>query len=321
MHQSHNIPWDILASNYHFVRANKELKPDAHTGILPIPSKRTHGHGHGHGAQELKHFIRKFADTIRLFSTTERLKSAPAGSETDSSLIILAQRGKKLFPAALLLKHPSILTEQNQKPEYWYDFRSRSFTHRPDEEGEQVLRILMHSPSTPTLSLLFLAQHPHITQSNLWSWEKPGYSGVTAAALAAYVFFNAADAVDALETGAYAEADNYRVLLAELAYETDVRGQEAETVHMAFLRECGVLVDGRVDAAALARGAGVGVHGDYERLRKYLKELFVLLYRFDCYYRQAAGRDMNWEDQISYCAPFRTFYGVPNPVKPPWREC
>ncbi|KDR77536.1 hypothetical protein GALMADRAFT_245693 [Galerina marginata CBS 339.88] len=166
MHQSHNIPWSILSSNYHFVRANKELNPTTHmyTGILPIPipTERTHGHG----PQELKHLIRKFADTIRLFSTTERLKikSAPAGSETDSSLIILAQCGKKLFPASLLLKHPSILTEQNQKPEHWYDFKSRSFIPLPGNPkgpgegeggGDQVLRILLHSPSTPTATLLF----------------------------------------------------------------------------------------------------------------------------------------------------------------------
>ena len=227
MHQAHNIPWHLFASNFEFVQNDKSLTPN----ITHLKSKRN-----PNASQELKHFIRKFTKTIITFSETER-KKYPLTFERPTN--------GKIFSDEIRDRYPDYLNERNQRIEYWIARAScggendpRSYDTR-DAPLADVVKVLLHENQLSTL--LMLAHHPDIPISHLHSlsWGHHfGFSRVKESAIHAYIFFNGAYAIGILENGSYRELDEYHHLLREIAVNMDFPAQQIP--HTQFLTRCGV---------------------------------------------------------------------------------
>lgn len=228
MHQAHNIPWDLFASNFEFIRNDKRFTPTT----TSLRSK-----GNPNASRELKHFIRKFTQTIITFSETERKKYP---------LIFECPTTGYLFSDEIRDRYPDYLDERNQRIEYWI-----ARAHRDDPINGQrsystqdarladVIKVLLHENQLSTL--LMLAHHPDIPIAQLHhlSWGHHfGFSRVKESAIRAYMFFNSAYATGILENGYYKEMDEYKYLLTEIAINMDFPAQQIP--HIQFLTKCGV---------------------------------------------------------------------------------
>lgn len=223
MHQSHNIPWHFLTSNFEIIHNDKSLTPR----ITYLSYKGTFG--------QLKHFVRKFIQTIITFSDTER-KKYPLTFQYPTTGI--------LFSDELRDTYPDYLNKNNQRIEYWLASARRdpltgqksydtSHGHLAD-----VVKILLHENKLSTL--LMLANHPNIPISHLHSlgWYHFGFSRVKESAIRAYMFFNSAYATGILQNGVYKELNEYQHLLSEVAMGMDYPAQQI--THIQFLTKCGV---------------------------------------------------------------------------------
>lgn len=304
MHQGHNIPWNILSSNFHFVSNDTRFTPPKTSLIIKKSDTKV--------SNELKHFIHKFEAAIRTFSEVERRKYP----QTFEPLLT-----GKLFSDELRDKYPEYLDERNQDIESWIAAARRDMEHNVDNDNypielryttnnaafAEVVKILLHENQMPTL--LMLAQHPSIPLADLHhlSWGHHfGFSRVKESALRAYMFFNAAEATGILENGKYAEMQNeYYSLLLELTNCMDYPAQQIP--HQQFLRECGVLGDERrswVPYAVPWKPDARYVHADYAHLQEYLKMLFELMYRYDALLREC-GVDPEWDMELALQFPLK----------------
>ena len=221
MHQGHNIPWDIFASNFEFVRNDKRF-----SNISGLRST-----GKPNASQDLKHFIRKFTQTITTFSETERSKH-PLTFERPTK--------GNLFSDEIRDRYSIYLDEHNQRLEYWIARAHRDPVNGQRHYGTQdarladVVKVLLHENQLSTL--LMLAHHPDIPIAHLHSltWGHHfGFSRVKESAIRAYMFFNGAYATGILENGYYKEMDEYRSLLMEIASNMDFPAQQIP--HIQFL--------------------------------------------------------------------------------------
>jgi hypothetical protein len=229
MHQSHNIPWHILTSNFEIIHNDKSLTPR-------ITYLRYKGTPNDLG--QLKHFIRKFTQTIITFSETER-KKYPLTFQYPTT--------GNLFSDELRDSYPDYLNRHNQKIEYWL-----ACAHRDPLTGQRsysthhgrladVVKILFLENELYTL--LMLANHPNIPIAHLHSlsWGHHfGFSRVKESAIRAYMFFNSAYATGILQNGDYKELNEYRYLLREVATSMDFPAQQIP--HIRFLTKCGVSI-------------------------------------------------------------------------------
>ncbi|PPQ94258.1 hypothetical protein CVT25_004916 [Psilocybe cyanescens] len=312
MHQGHNIPWNILSSNFRFVFNDTRFTPPK-TSLILNSKDQTRAHN------ELKHFIHKFEHAIRTFSQTERSKYPP----TFEPLLT-----GKLFSDGLRDKYPEYLNSNNQDIEYWIRLARINMGCNVNSpiglryttshaRLAEVIKILLHENQMSTL--LMLAQHPSIPLADLHqlSWGHHfGFSRVKESALRVYIFFNAAEATGILENGKYADMrDEYYSLLSEIANSMDYPAQQIP--HREFLRECGVLGDVNrrswVPYGAPWKAEEEYVHVDYAHLQEYLKMLFALMYRYDVLLREC-GVDPEWGMEIANCFPLR------GNVKTNWNE-
>ena len=179
MHQAHNIPWHLFASNFEFLQNDKSLTPN----ITYLKNK-----GKPNASQELKHLIRKFIKTIITFSETER-KKYPLTFERPTN--------GKIFSDEIRDRYPDYLNESNQRIEYWIARAHRGDKNDPrsydrlDVRLADVVKVLLYENQLSTL--LMLAHHPDISIGHLHtlSWRhRPGFERVKESSIHAYIFFN-----------------------------------------------------------------------------------------------------------------------------------
>ncbi|KAF8959221.1 hypothetical protein BDZ97DRAFT_1838679 [Flammula alnicola] len=283
MHQAHNIPWHLIESNFKFVREDKRFTP-VRSGLVPKENANP--------SQQLKHFVKKFVETIRVFSETERKKYPPKFPPLSTG---------NVFSDELREKHPDYLNERNQRIEYWIErFEARSI----NGELMDIVNILLYENEMSTL--LMLAQHPQIRMAQLhyYSWGHHfGFRRTKESAVRSYLFFNAAEATGSLENGDYALSSEYASLIFELSHSMEYSAQQVS--HIAFLRKC--------DAYDKKDASDARVHKDYGLLQEYLKTLFALMYRYDVLARES-GVDPTWEEEIARQYPLAGL------VKMEWAE-
>jgi len=114
MHQAHNIPWHILASNLAFKDAPSYLNlgEEGKNDLWPTKSPRQQ--------KDLEHFARKFNATIKDFSKTERRKypgKFPAPTEGRIFPEETFQRLERLAPQGI----NTTLSDSCAFIEYWID--------------------------------------------------------------------------------------------------------------------------------------------------------------------------------------------------------
>ena len=267
MHQGHNIPWNIIASNYKYTEEDKSYTPPFTGLTLKSPDDPK-------TKQALKHFVKKFAHTIRTFSDTERAKYP--------KVVKLRSTGP-LFSDEIRDKHPEYLNAKNQQIDYWIQKAQKIPINYniSDRDLADVVKVLLYENEMEVL--LMLAQHPDIPISKFQypNWgHYVGFTRVKELALSAYMFFNTADATGTLEGGQYARMGVYCSLLYEMSMFCDSSAQRIP--HAEFLKACGILgsdghLSGAVGDASWAKK--VHVHANYGLLQQYMKQLFALIYR------------------------------------------
>jgi hypothetical protein len=288
MHQGHNIPWELVASNSEFKEDNKSFTP-ATTGLFST--------NRPNGSKEIKHFISRFVRAIRLFSETERAKY-PIREK-----IKLISEGN-IFSDELLKKYPEYLNKENQRIENWVWRAKRKLYDTGDGDLADVVKILLHENEIETL--LSMANHPDIPLSLLHElgWGHSfGFSRVKESAVRAYMFFNSAEATGILEDGRYARSHFYTELLRELRNSMDYPAQQVP--HQEFFNS---IMDGSAqggrDGISENPGKNIYVHHWQNRalLQEYMKTLFSLMYRYDLIMREC-GSEPDWELDIGRCYP------------------
>ena len=302
MHQGHNIPWDLVTSNFEFRENDRRFTPPF-SGLV---SKNK-----PNASQELKHFIRKFAQAIRTFSDTERAKYPEVNLHIEGNI----------FSDELKEKYPEYLNDENQRIEYWIQSAKPRFVYTSEGKLKEdvgieygtgngdladVVKILLYENEMSTL--LMMAHHPKIPIASLHnlSWGHHfGFSRVMESALRAYLFFNAAEATNILASGEYTHSDEYGSLLSEVGWTMDYPAQQVP--HQQFLRSCEVYSEGGFTRTQLKEGGNwydrdwahdLYVHRDLGLLKGYMKSLFSLLYRYDLLLRECAI-EHSWELEIA----------------------
>jgi len=280
MHQGHNIPWDLISSNFKFVQDDKSFTPPF-TGLVSLDKPNTH--------KELKHLIKKFTRTILSFSETERKKYPQKFTPLLTG---------NLFSDELRNRYPEYLNKNNQRVEYWTERAHGGAMPGYDTcHGKlaDVVKVLLYENEMATL--LMLAQHPRVPIKDLnhLSWGHHfGFSRVMESALRSYMFFNAAAVTGTLYNGRYMAMSEYGSLISEIAISMDYPAQQIP--HRIFLQQCGLLGSHESVASGRLR-KDMAVHADYGRLREYLKTLFALMYRYDVLLREC-GLDPEWEGEL-----------------------
>jgi len=283
MHQSHNIPWHLISSNFEFKENDKSFTPPF-TGLVSKDNPNT--------LQEINHFVRKFAQAIRTFSDTERAKYP------DQKLL---SEGN-VFSDELKKKYPEYLNDTNQRIEYWIDSAIYESINR---DTADVVKILLYENEMPIL--IMMAHHPKISIIRLqeFGYDNDGFSRVMDSALQAYLYFNVAEATNTLTNGKYTHAKEYASLLMDVNY-----GSALEIPHHQFLQSCGVYgyehsYDRSQGFIGINRNRDEGewsrdlhFHKDFGRLKDYLKKLFALLYRYDLLLRECEI-EPRWEWEIA----------------------
>jgi hypothetical protein len=267
MHQEHNIAWNTLASNFEFIQENPHYTPRT-TGIFfrDLPEQ----------TKQLRYFVQSFSGTIRTFAQTERAKYPTS---------FPAQSSGQIFSDDLRDKYPDFLNKRVQCIEYWIaTAKSQNWCyHSGNGELADVVKILIHENQLSTL--LMLAQHPDIPLHGLYSigWGHHfGFSRVAESSLRAYIFFNLSAAMGILDNEKYGKVDKYPRFVKLLCDPMDYDGQQV--VHRSFFDPW-------------KSEPSPAVHHDLPRLRQYLKDLFVLLYRFDVVMKEC-NLDPEWGSEI-----------------------
>jgi len=283
MHQSHNIPWHLITPNFEFKENDKSFTPPF-TGLLPKDNPNT--------LQEIKHFIRKFAQAIRTFSDTERAKYPDQKLQSEGDV----------FSDELKKKYPEYLNDTNQRIEYWIKSMHREpgvYYHSTENEDlADVIKILLYENELPIL--IMIAHHPNIPIARLREigYYNTGISRVMDSALRAYLYLNVAEATNTLTNGKYTHSLEYGYMLTEVATMNYQSAQEIP--HHQFLRSCGVYDQGfiGIKGKEWEWARDLYVHKDFGLLKEYLKTLFALLYRYDLLLREC-GIEPRWELEIA----------------------
>lgn len=306
MHQGHNIPWELVASNFEFKENNKHFTP----ATTELFSKNRLN-----GSKEVKHFISRFVHAIRVFSGTERAKFPIRPP-------IKVISGGNIFSDDILKKYPNYLNVKNQRMEHWL-LRAKKKQYDADgnpagdnvsyDTGDgdlaDVVKILIHENEMEIL--LIMANHPGIPLASLHDigWGHSfGFSRVKESAVRAYIFFNSAEATGILENGRYARSYFYSLLLRELGESMDYSAQQIP--HQEFFRSCGIYGNGSFVASPLREkyrfvedwAKNLYVHQNYALLKEYMKTLFSLMYRYDMI-MQECGLEPLWELEIARSYP------------------
>nr|GAT43662.1 predicted protein [Mycena chlorophos] len=283
MHQAHNVAWESLSSNLVFVKDNRRVNP--HRTDLFAKADAPRG--------QLSHFARTLQSTILEFSATERAKypskdEFPAPSEG------------KVFSDAILSEYCDLsyssVTKKTQPLENWLGRAHRqggaaapSYSTSHGDLAD-VVKVLLAENQTETL--MMLANHPGVPLKDLHhlSWGHSfGWSHASDWALTAYIIFNILlSKPELLENGRYKETQSYTRTLRFLTFSADYDAQAY--CHREFL--LGTKNEVVSDKDKLDPFA------DLEKLDKYLKMCFHVLYQYDMLAREC-GISLDWEGHIA----------------------
>jgi len=284
MHQSHNIPWHILASNIRYVHDDNRVTPP-YTGLRLLDRPTQSG--------ELNHFTRKFVSAIHTFALTERQKYPPAQefrTPPDDELV---------FSAELMAKYPDYLNENNQKLENWIHPRYLTTSQRRNDWSDDLVRavgILLHENQMHTL--LMLANHPliHLRTLDCFGYQLlDGSDTVAHEALVACLLWNFVDAAGYLLSGAYKDMMKSIIFLDRRYmwfFGFPHRGFYGRTINTdPAVFDSDKQTEGEVPELCNAEGA--------EKLQAYLKRLFELLYRYEVLVTECGvDRGPDWQNKI-----------------------
>ncbi|TFK35319.1 hypothetical protein BDQ12DRAFT_759992 [Crucibulum laeve] len=256
MHQEHNIPWNLLASNFTFIREDRRFTPPR-TGFLTKNRATQEG--------DLNHFVKSMANMITTFSLTKREKY-PSNYQPPTD--------GKIFSDSLRDRYPHYLNERNQLLEHWISWSrpmpsGEAMYSSSDGQLADVVKILINENELQ--ALLMLAEHPKIPLGHLrnLSWGHHfGFGRVAESAIKAYVLFNLIVATHTLENASYKYSQEYANFLKDNAAIFDYPAQNLP--HIEFLGKV-VTYDSPVETFP-------EVHHDLPRFREYLKLCFSLLY-------------------------------------------
>ncbi|KAF5347249.1 hypothetical protein D9756_009968 [Leucocoprinus leucothites] len=276
MHQEHNIPWNVFATNFKYVHEDKRSQQ-------PRPARFGYtSQGRPTQACELGHLVRKMIAMIREFSKTERAKyrlPSELGPPEDG----------KLFSDHLRDKYPDYLNSQNQKLELWVDSVHIDFGGNPvydTAHGDlaDVVKVLVNENQMQTL--LMLANHPLVPLHRLrqLSWGHHfGVNRIVEAAIPLYIFWNFMATSGGLATGAHRN-DLCVSLVKSMTMTMDHEAQQIPHWELYGVKN----FNGEKEDLPEV---------DPVRLQEYLKHLFSLLFRYDMLMAEC-GVDTDWESEI-----------------------
>ncbi|KAK2751711.1 hypothetical protein FQN54_008934 [Arachnomyces sp. PD_36] len=316
MHLDHKIPWNTIASHFKFIRNNPH-RIEHRTDLTPR-DKDTQ-------ANDLNHFTRVLASTIRDFAKTERAKY-PAKIDPefptepdklfDDSLLEYWEEGDHKSPGSF---DPFPLHKDHQSLKHWIDSATSSSstttgpstppkyttTHGPLADA---IKALLSTPLPNTIPpLLRLSQHPSIplsTLNNLGWGHSFGLDHVAFLALEAYILFNVFDAINTNNLLPHSktktplplpELYSYRTFLHNALVQWDFPGQKLP--HRRFWK--GVLGEGFLDRCEPAEDLNP-LETNREEVRGYMKMCFEIMYRYDMLMRECEVA-FHWEDEIPVC--------------------
>lgn len=275
MHQEHNIPWNILASNFKYVHEDRSFTPP-YSGFIPL-NRPTQ-------SNELNHFARKLISTIHEFAVTER-KKYPSAQE------LMPPVDGMVFSDELREKYPQYLDSRNQKLDFWT--RSADYNTSNGDLAD-VVKILIHENQMQTL--LMLANHPLIPLHTLkfLSWgHEFGFHRIVETALGPYIFWNLMAVTGQLASGLYKHLKTYQLVVRDTTMIMDFEAQQIP--HWEFYGLESGLDDKHAPTVEPAR------------LHEYLKHLFCLLYRYDMLLSEC-GVDPAWIREMGYT--FSSYFSI-----------
>ena len=308
-HQTHNIPWNTLASNFTFHDDIHKRSRGTDFFALNLPNQ----------PKSLTYFAQRLSSIIREFSNTERAKY-PARFDAPTEGKLFADELREKWPYARPgwpFYQYSVLTEENQNIEYWIRRNDKAGARRNYSFGaglEEVVKMLLQEGMEEMETLLMLAHHPQVPieasrhmRSDDQCGNQYGWDQVAECALQAYIFFNMLVAYQSsnsqpnriLKGGGYKELWSYKKMAERI---TAGWNPDAHTIlHRKFLWETstntdGVEVVGGYEAFPPLERDDVLV--DHERLCGYLKELFRLIVRYDVLAREI-GVETDWQSQVT----------------------
>ncbi|KAF6756177.1 hypothetical protein DFP72DRAFT_1008215 [Ephemerocybe angulata] len=330
MHQNHNIPWHKISQPLKF-RTNDTSYTPPRTGLFASP--------HSNFPDDLNHFTRIVASTIRTFSDTERAKYPHPSSLELTNLRAGLDDGAPVFRDALQTQYPEYLRDANQQLQNWKDRVHRDLTTyngmpckaqytTSEADLAEVVKVLfaesteLSSPGDKgrhaTTVLLALCNHPSVPLETLHhlSWGHHfGWSRVRESALRAYLLLNILYSVatrdeecvrDIWDTGAYAQIEFYR---GTIKMETQGMDYSAQQIpHRRFWDEARRYTinhespgSGRPNASK-----GIGIDTVWPLIHvlpvALLKDYIKLLFRILYTYDMVArecGVDPGWEEEIT----------------------
>jgi hypothetical protein len=286
MHQSHNIPWHLISSNFEFKENDRRFTPPR-TGLVSKDNPNA--------SQELNHFIRKFAQAIRTFSETERAKYP------DQKLLYEGN----VFSDELKMKYPDYLNDTNQRIQYWMrPANPPSMEYHPiyghdiNSDIGDIVKILLYENELAIL--IMMAHHPNIPIARLnrfFGSPHTGFCRLMETALRAYLYFNSAEATNTFANGEYTRADEYQQFT---LYERILGNYH----HV--LLSCDVYDQKFIDDNPWV--FDIHLQKDLGFLKEYIKTLFAILYRYDLLLREC-GIEPGWETEIAKWYPINKIIG------------
>ncbi|RKL45743.1 hypothetical protein BFJ72_g3288 [Fusarium proliferatum] len=323
MHLDHKIPWHLIAP--HFSLTPAEQEGNYSLAQLGLPEQQA----------VIGHFNRVFLTTIREFSDTESMKiqSAPVNGKLFSDdVLYFAERHFGLEPHEDNSALHNPLKASHQDLEYW-----KRRAKDPDSDYEpcyttadanladaaKMLVIVAATADDKPIrrealtALVRLANEVPLSNLRGLHWGHAfGLDLVASVALQMYIYLNLIEAVEsrAAERVPLLSVDNFLSFLCNHALENyDFPAQNIPHRHFWFSlgvteswaagRRKGTLEGDMVAIDPLADGADEVQKKPRDRLRKYLKDCFAILYVYDVVLRNAVGTeraDEHWQHELNW---------------------
>jgi hypothetical protein len=204
-HQTHNLPWQTLASEFKFVASNPSY--GHRTNLFP--------RGHEDQNKKLLYFAKAFARNLEEFSPSERAKYAPEYTAPKREDFVISPSTAKKINGTLLRyrseephfvafhRFTAPLGNENRSMSYWLDAchiacaKGNSYWWQHWTENVELFKaLLLHNEMD---SIFRIAAHPTLRErfglSAWWSFpgdipENFGWSEVMRCALTSYICLN-----------------------------------------------------------------------------------------------------------------------------------
>ncbi|CZR47847.1 uncharacterized protein FPRO_13514 [Fusarium proliferatum ET1] len=323
MHLDHKIPWHLIAP--HFSLTPAEQEGNYSLTALGLPEQQA----------VIGHFNRVFLTTIREFSDTESMKihSAPVNGKLFSDdVLYFAERHFGLEPHEDNSALHNPLKASHQDLEYWkrrakdpdsdYELCYTTADANLADAAKMLVIVAATADDKPIrrealTALVRLANEVPLSNLRGLHWGHAfGLDLVASVALQMYIYLNLIEAVEsrAAERVPLLSVDNFLSFLCNHALENyDFPAQNIPHRHFWFSlgvneswaagRRKGTLEGDMVAIDPLADGADEVQKQPRDRLRKYLKDCFAILYVYDVVLRNAVGTeraDEHWQSELNW---------------------